>query len=497
MMERGSGILLHITSLPSSYGIGDLGPGAYRFVDFLAGSGQRYWQILPLTPTDPALGNSPYNGPSLFAGNPLLISPQLLVEEGYLSKEDIEGHPPFPEGCVDYERVLRWRYLLLERAFERCRTWIEGERGFIDFCNQNPYWLDDYALFMALKRAFKGASWSSWPYGVRERQDLGEWEGRLSDEILKEKFYQFLFFTQWQTLKAYCNRRGIRIIGDLPIYPNFESADVWSNPSIFKLGEDRRPAFVAGVPPDYFSTTGQLWGNPVYNWDVLGRDGYRWWIERIGHSLKLYDIVRLDHFRGFVAYWEVRAGEDTAINGRWVKAPAMEFFTALKNHFPSLPLIAEDLGTITSDVREVMKRFGFPGMKVLLFAFGEDDPHHPYLPHNYEKDCFVYTGTHDTNTVVGWFEKEAGEEERERLFRYVGRKLGRKEVNWEMIRLAMASVANLSIIPMQDILGLGEEARMNLPGSKRNNWRWRLKERWLTAEVKERLYRMAWIYGRA
>ncbi len=496
MFKRGSGILLHISSLPSPHGIGDLGPGAYRFVDFLAESGQRYWQILPLIPTDPFLGNSPYNGPSLFAFNPLFISLEILARDGYIPERTVKDHPPFPGPRVDYQKVVAWKLPILEEAFEGCRSSIEADASFQDFLRENAFWLEDYGLFMALKRELKG-SWLSWPEEVRGRGGLEGWKERFRGEILREEFYQFLFFRQWQALKGYCNQKGIRIIGDMPIYPSFESADVWANPSIFKLTEDMRPAFVAGVPPDYFSPTGQLWGNPVYDWDRLREDGYRWWIERIGHNLRLYDMVRLDHFRGFVAYWEVPAGQDTAMNGRWVGAPAYEFFTTLKRSFPSLPIIAEDLGTITPDVREVKDSFGLPGMKVLLFAFGEDDPGHPYLPHNYERNCLVYTGTHDTNTVLGWFRRETGPEERERLFRYIGRRVGEGEVHREMARLAMASVADLSILPMQDVLGLGEEGRMNLPGRREGNWEWRLGEESVTERLKEDLYQMVRTYGRA
>jgi 4-alpha-glucanotransferase len=316
------------------------------------------------------------------------------------------------------------------------------------------------------------------------------------DQLEKEKFCQYLFFKQWHSLKTYCQEKGVRLFGDLPIYVSFDSADVWANPGLFKLDKEKHPTFVSGVPPDYFSETGQLWGNPVYRWNVLRKNGFRWWIERMAHHLKLFDALRIDHFRGLVAYWEIPAGEKTAINGKWVKVPVNDFLSTLKRHFPFLPIVAEDLGVITPDVRQVMDRFALPGMKVLVFAFGEDHPMHPYLPHTYEKNFLVYTGTHDNNTVCGWFEREASPDDKGRLFRYLGREVSVEEVPWALIRLAMMSVANMVILPMQDILGLGEEARMNRPSVPHGNWEWRLLPEQMTPSISQRLLEMTEIYGR-
>ena len=469
-MKRGSGILLHITSLPSPHGVGDLGPWAYRIADFLSEAKQSYWQILPLNSMAPGHEGSPYHCSSVFAGNTLLISPELMVREGFLIEGDI-GTPPSFSDVVEYDRVLPYKEKILGKAYER----FEKNAEFENFCSENSSWLEDYALFVSLRAHF-GRDWSEWPAEVRDRnpEALQKLKELLHDKIEMEKFLQYVFFKQWFSLKSYCNQKGIRFIGDMPIYVNFDSAEVWANPEIFKLNGEKRPTFVAGVPPDRFSSTGQLWGNPVYRWEALKEDGYAWWIKRIEHDMKLYDLVRIDHFRGFVAYWEVPAGEKTALRGQWVKVPAEDFFTTLRQHLTDLPILAEDLGIITPDVREIMDRFGIPGMRVLLFAFGEDLPTNPYAPHNHVKNCVVYTGTHDTNPVRGWFEKEATSEERERLFRYLGRKVSAEDVSWEFIRLAMMSVADTAILPMQDILGLGEEARMNRPATTEKNWQWRL-----------------------
>ncbi|HXG30447.1 MAG TPA: 4-alpha-glucanotransferase [Thermodesulfobacteriota bacterium] len=498
MKRRGSGVLLHITSLPSPYGIGDLGPEAYRFVDFLSEAKQGFWQILPLNPTNPAFGNSPYSSPSAFAGNPLLISPDLLVEEGLLSRSDTESGLSFPSDMVDYDAVSEYKYDLLRTAYENFKRRKGKDYGFEWFSNENSYWLDDYALFISLKEHFSGAAWSEWPEDIRRRNEdaLVEWKKRLADRISMRRFFQYTFFKQFSSLKSYCRDRNIQIIGDIPIYVNYDSSDVWANPHIFKLDESGRPTFVAGVPPDYFSKTGQLWGNPVYRWDVLRETGYSWWIKRMEHNLRFFDIIRLDHFRGFFAYWEVPVGEKTAVNGRWMEAPAEDFFKALFRRFPFLPIIAEDLGVITPDVLEMMNRLGFPGMRLLIFAFGDDFPNSKYLPHNYVRNCVVYTGTHDNNTIKGWWRQEASPESKIRLSRYVGREVSEEEVNWEFIRLAMLSIANTVIIPMQDILGLGEEAKMNLPATTEGNWRWRLKPDQITPSLIERLREITETYGR-
>lgn len=499
MVKRGSGILLHITSLPSGYGIGDLGPGAYRFIDFLTETRQSFWQILPLGPTCPVYGNSPYSSFSAFAGNPLLISPDLMVRDGLLTEAEIKGHRGLSRERVNYEAVTRYKNRIFDLAYEKNRERILKDHEFERFCRDNASWLDDYTLFITIKRHLNGAEWSRWPEELRDRKRdvLKQWRERLKEEILKEKFLQYIFFKQWHSLRSYCEDRNTQIIGDLPIYVNYDSADVWADPDIFCLDRDKRPLFVAGVPPDYFSSTGQLWGHPVYNWEALRETGYSWWIRRIEYNLKLFHMFRLDHFRGFVGYWRVRAGETTAINGEWVEAPAKDFFNTLFRHFTHLPLIAEDLGVITPDVREVMSLFGFPGMKVLLFAFGENLPANPYAPHNHIKNCVVYTGTHDNNTIMGWFRRELTVQDRKRLSEYMGKRVSEKTVHWDLIRLAMASVADMVIIPMQDILGLGEKARMNLPASTTGNWRWRLTLEQLTPSIIKRLSEITWLYGRA
>jgi len=496
--RRGSGILLHITSLPSSYGIGDLGPGAYGFVNFLSEADQIYWQILPLNRTCTAYGNSPYSSFSAFAGNPLLISPELMVEDGILLKSDIEEHPTFPGERVNYRAVNKYKDKILGIAYERSKAKLTGNYEFEKFCRENSYWLDDYGLFISIKRQFKGADWSKWPEGLRDRKEgvIKEWKEKLREMILMEKFIQYIFFKQWYSLKNYCNSKNLQIIGDVPIYVNYDSSDVWANPEVFKLDKEGRPVFVTGVPPDYFSSTGQLWGHPVYDWNFLKETQYSWWVMRIEYNLRLFDIFRLDHFRGFVSYWRIPVTEKRAINGRWEKSPAKDFFNTLFKHFPHLPIIAEDLGVITPDVREIMNLFGFPGMRVLIFAFGEDLPTNPYATHNHIKNCVVYTGTHDNNTIRGWFEKEICPEDRKRLFEYIGKEVSGKKIHRELIRLAMMSVANMVIIPMQDILGLGEKARMNLPASSRGNWEWRVTQDQLSPTITQGLSETTRIYGR-
>jgi 4-alpha-glucanotransferase len=496
--KRGSGILLHITSLPSSYGVGDLGPGAYTFADFLSQTRQSYWQVLPLNPTNPVYGNSPYSSGSAFAGNTLLISPDLLLEEALLSKEDLEPIPLFPETRCDFPEAIRYKDRLLKRAYQHFSRRGNGREPFEAFCSENSSWLEDFSLFVVLKERFGGSVWNKWPGDLRDRnpESLRVVKKECHDQLEEENFCQYLFFKQWQSLKAFCQEKGVHLFGDLAIYVSFDSADVWANPDLFKLDGEKRPAFVSGVPPDYFSKTGQLWGNPVYRWDVLEKSGYQWWRERMAHNLKLFDVLRIDHFRGLVAYWEIPAGEETAIHGKWVKVPVHDFLGTLNENFPHLPLIAEDLGLITPDVREVMDRFELPGMKILLFAFGEDSPMHPYLPHAYEKNFFVYTGTHDNNTVRGWFEGEASPEDRRRLFRYLGREVPVEEIHWALIRLATMSVARWAILPMQDVLGLGGEARMNRPSVAHGNWEWRLRSGQMTPGVSERLREITETFGR-
>jgi 4-alpha-glucanotransferase len=493
MKRRSSGILLHITSLPSSFGIGDLGPAAYRFADFLAESKQSLWQILPLTPTD----RSPYHTHAAFSTNPWLISPEILLEEGLLQEDDLHPIPDFPSDRVDFQQVRTHKGRLLDMAYSRFAAVRDPD--YQRFCRRNTDWLEDYALFQALKARFEGRSWREWPPGYwdRDPQVLQAAKSELGDAIERAKVLQYLFYKQWQALRAYCNQRGIQIFGDIPIYVDYDSVDVWVHHEIFKLDESRRPYVVAGVPPDYFSATGQLWGNPVYRWDLLRERGYSWWIERIRQNLAYFDRVRIDHFRGLVAYWEVPADATTAMNGTWVEVPAMDFFNTLTKTFPCLPIVAEDLGYITADVREVMRHYELPGMKLLLFAFGADMPTNPYIPHNLPENCVAYTGTHDNNTARGWFEKEASSEEQERLFQYLGRIVPVKQLHWEMVRLVMMSAAGTAVFPIQDLLGLGEEARMNRPaGECEENWQWRLQAGALTPELAMALRSMTEVYGR-
>ncbi len=498
MKRRGSGILCHITSLPSTHGIGDLGPEAYRWADFLAETKQSVWQILPINPTDLAHGNSPYQSLSVFAGNLLLISPDLMVHEGYLTQSDVESTAGYQAGPIDYSAVTAGKEHILSIAYERFKQ--RGKRSEYErFCAENSFWLDDFALFTALRGYFPGKAWTEWPQEVRDRRPgaLESLKDELRDAREKVKFLQYVFFEQWHSLKDYCNHRGIQLFGDIPIYVIHESAEVWANPELFMLDDERKPSVVAGVPPDYFSETGQLWGNPVYRWDILRERGYRWWIQRVEHNLTLFDLIRIDHFRGLVGYWVVPAGETNAMNGMWVEAPAEDFLSVLFRRFPQLPIIAEDLGLITPDVREIMCRFELPGMKVLLFAFGGDLPTNPYIPHNLPTNCVLYTGTHDNNTARGWFEKEATLEIKKRLFYYLGKEVATEQVSRELIRLAMMSVANMVIFPMQDILGLGEEARMNRPSTTEGNWQWRLLPKQLTSSVVDMLRGMTELYGRA
>jgi 4-alpha-glucanotransferase len=497
--KRGSGILTHVTTLPSPFGIGDMGPWAYRFADFLSQARQRYWQILPMNLPNPAWGSSPYSCLSAFAGNIYLISPEQMRKEGYLEDDDIGPVPPFELSRIEYGRVYPYKDELFEKAWARFREKGVRQSEFSDFCESRSDWLDDFALFICIKEKFGGRAWNEWPPEIMDRdpEALEAVKGKLSDKIEKVKFLQYLFFDQWGALKRHANGGGIHIIGDIPIYTNFDSADVWTNPELFKLDRDRRPAFKAGVPPDYFSETGQLWGNPVYRWDVMKEEGYDWWVQRMRNNLELFDVIRIDHFRGFLAYWEVAAGEKTAVNGRWVEGPGEDFFNTLLRHFPGLPIVAEDLGTITPDVMELIRRFDFPGMRVLLFAFGDDFPENPYLLHNHERNCMATTGTHDTNTVRGWFEKEATKEQRKRVCEYFGFEIDAESAPREFVRIIMMSVADMAIFPMQDILGLGDDARLNRPATTRGNWEWRLAPEQITPALAEYLAEITELYGRA
>jgi 4-alpha-glucanotransferase len=498
MQTRASGILLHITSLPSKFGIGDLGPSSYQFIDFLKASRQQYWQILPLNPTSTYLGSSPYASYSAFAGNPLLISPEKLVEKGLLLESDIGSIPEFPADKVDFRKVVEYKTQILQLAYDRHMLTGILRPEFEEFQRENHSWLDDYALFVALKQEFDEVYWGEWAPEIRDRKEdtIKHWSEKLKDKISRSKFFQFLFFDQWHDLKSYAGKIGIKIIGDIPIYVGNDSPDVWANPQLFKLDEEKDPIFVSGAPPDYFSETGQRWGSPVFNWDILKKTGFSWWLRRIAQNLKLFDLVRLDHFRGFVAYWEIPAEEETAINGKWVEAPAYEFFETMLKQFPDAKFIAEDLGLITQDVREVIQHFQFPSMKILQFAFGSDMPTNPYIPHNYERNCIVYTGTHDNNTIQGWYHNETDEEIRKRVAEFLGHPVNPEVIHWEMIRIAFGSVGVMTVIPMQDVLGLGEEARMNFPQKTQGNWLWRLKPDQVTHEIVDRLSHLTSFYNR-
>jgi len=503
---RASGILLHPTSLPGQFGIGDLGKEAYRFVDFLASTGQRLWQILPLGPT--GYGDSPYQCLSVFAGNPLLISLEGLIKDKFLEPADLENSPSFPKDRVDYGSVIKFKMPLLKKSFETFqRKAAPSEREqFEVFCQQNTSWLETYSFFMALKEAHGLAAWNTWEEGIRRRQpkSLERWSKKLDYEICCHQYQQYQFSKQWSELKKYCNERGIRLIGDMPIFIALDSVEVWSHPEMFYLDTSGKPTVVAGVPPDYFSKTGQLWGNPLYRWDVMAKDGYAWWIERFRATHALVDIIRLDHFRGFEKYWGVPGTDITAMNGRWVPGPGIKLFKAVQKALGTLPIIAEDLGIITPEVDALRDQLGFPGMRVLQFAFDSDPKADDYKPHNYPRNCVVYTGTHDNNTTIGWFKGNAIEdttqsrEEKKREKQFALKYLGTDghELNWDFIRLALMSVAHTAIIPMQDVLGLGSEARMNFPGTTEGNWCWRFVPDMLTEEIKDRLKELTALYGR-
>ncbi len=484
---RKSGILLHPTSLPGEWGIGDLGKGAYRFVDFLAAAGQQLWQVLPLGP--PGYANSPYQSFSSIAGNPLLLSLQTLVEQELLSSGDLQAIPLFPDSQVDFGAVIPSKSGLIRKAaaafFQQNSHPLRKE--FLEFCDQMKSWLDPFAEFSALKEANGGVAWTDWTQKTAARPGA----------VREHQFFQFEFFRQWKLLKKYCNARGIEIIGDIPIFVAHDSADVWANPELFDLDGNGQPGTIAGVPPDYFSETGQCWGNPLYRWDVMEQTGYRWWIDRVRYMLEMVDFIRLDHFRGFEKYFEIPGEATTAVNGRWVEGPGDRFFEVIQQALGQVPFIAEDLGYITPEVHALRDRWGFPGMRVLQFAFGDQSLENPHKPHNFIRNCVVYTGTHDNDTTAGWFRRSNGEQARaeiELALRYMGRD-GSDGV-WDFIRLALSSVADTAILPMQDVLSLGTEARMNTPATVGNNWRWKMTPDQLNFELAGKLREMNLMYGR-
>lgn len=491
-MNRSSGILLHISSLPSKYGIGTLGRSAYEFADFLKEAGQKYWQLLPLGPT--SYGDSPYQSFSTFAGNPYFVDLELLMEDGLLEKEEVEacdwGDDP---RYVDYGKIYVSRFEILKKAKER--GWARDYEDVMAFCQENKSWIDNYALYMACKRHFGMRSWTEWEdedIRLHRPQAVAEYTAKLSDDIELFIYIQFLFFRQWEDLKTYINDLGIEIIGDLPIYVSLDSADVWAESQFFALDEKKIPKEVAGVPPDYFCEDGQLWGNPLYDWDAMAQDGYGWWIRRIAGASKLYDVIRIDHFRGFDSYWAVPYGSETAKNGEWRSGPGMDLVGLLKEKFPELEFIAEDLGERAPGVEQLLKDSGFPGMKVLEFAFDSDEPS-DYQPHTYPRHCVCYTGTHDNSPVMLW-KQEAKEEDVAYAAEYLG--IADEEYNWGFIRGGLRSVAELFVAQMQDYLGYGEGHRMNAPGTASGNWRWRMLEGENTQEIAQRLCKMTKMYGR-
>lgn len=495
-LKRSSGILLHITSLPGNYPIGDLGPAAYDFIDFLYNSGHKYWQILPLNPTDIAYRHSPYSSYSAFAGNPLLISPEILQRENLLSKKK---HNIEISNKVNFPEVDGFKKRLLKEAFKNFSKRKDFRLPFDRFCEQHAHWLDDFAFFEICSKKYKTRNWSQWPPEIKSRKPstLEEVEKKYSKEIEEYKFYQFIFYRQWKELKEYAHKKQVEFFGDIPIYINHESVDCWVNPQVFKLDSEGKPLLISGVPPDYFSETGQLWGTPVYDWKKLQKENFSWWVSRLKQNLFLFDLVRLDHFRGFSASWEVKAGESTAAKGNWNKNPGAAFFRKVKEEIPEMPFIAEDLGSIDKPVQDLIRKFGFPGMKVLQFAFGNHIASNPYIPFNYSSNNVVYTGTHDNNTSRGWY-RETSKEIRQQIYRYCGIRPNLKNIHLILHRIALQSVADIAVIPMQDILGLGEEAIMNKPGnSSDNNWTWRLTDSEFQQIETGKLKELNQVFGRS
>ena len=495
--SRAGGILLHPSSLPGPYGIGDLGPQAYHFVDWLASTGCKLWQVLPLGPT--GYGDSPYQCFSAFAGNPYLISFDSLIEDEFLTEDDLAHLPDFQPSRVDYGQLIPWKLNLLQKAFSRLTSASKQLRGAFDqFRSDNAAWLDDFALFMSLKEANGGGAWSGWEESLRKREPSAMKRARTAhrDDILRHSFFQYLFFRQWHKLRYYANEQNIKIIGDIPIFIAYDSADAWANPDLFFLDEDGLPTVVAGVPPDYFSKTGQLWGNPLYRWDVHKLSGYAWWLERLRSVLNFVDVVRLDHFRGFAGYYEIPYGAPTAETGQWLTGPGKDFFATISRELGEanngeLPIVAEDLGVITPDVVELRDSFHLPGMKILQFGFVS--PSDPFLPHNYVSHCVAYTGTHDNDTASGWL-ASAPADERNFALRYLNS--NGSDFAWDLIRAVWSSVAVYAVAPMQDLLSLGTEARMNFPARLGGNWEWRMQEKDMNKPLAARLHELNELYLR-
>lgn len=492
---RSSGILLPVASLPGKYGIGSFSKEAYKYIDFLKAAGQKYWQILPLGPT--GYGDSPYQSFSTFAGNPYFIDIDTLIAEGLLKRSEVDTYDwGNNSSYVDYEKIWLSRFKVLKIAYDRSD--IKKKSKYKKFIKENNFWLDDYALYMAIKNKFGGVSFIEWDEDIRRRKPeaVAKYKKELAEEIGFYKFQQFKFNEQWNKLKSYANKNGIKIIGDIPIYVAFDSADTWSNPELFKFDKDGLPTGVAGCPPDGFSATGQLWGNPLYDWKYHKKTGYEWWIKRIRNCYKLYDVVRIDHFRGFDEYYNIPYGDSTAEFGKWEKGPGISLFKALKKELGEMDIIAEDLGFLTDSVLKLVKDTGYPGMKVLQFAFDSREDS-DYLPHNYIQNCIVYTGTHDNNTIQGWY-NDMKKDDRKFADTYLDNKGASKDtLHWDYIRLAMGSVANLCVIPVQDYLGLGAEARINTPATLGNNWKWRMSDKALTKQLAKKIYGVTKLYARA
>ena len=508
-LQRKSGILLHPTSLPGKHGMGDLGKEAFEFIDFLENSGQTLWQVLPLGPT--GYGDSPYASFSTHGGNPFIISPELLIEQGYLNKTDLDDEPVFDESKIDFGKLIPWKKNLLNKAAIAFQKRSGNDRDFKHFCREEAHWLDEYSIFMAVKEHFDekarnegvdGAMWSNYwdrDIALKEPKALKKWREKLHLPIEINRILQFFFFQQWLKVKKYANEKGIKIIGDIPIFVAADSCDVWSNRELFLLHKDGSPSSVAGVPPDYFSETGQLWGNPLYDWKAMEKNNFKWWIERIRGTLKLVDIIRVDHFRGFEAFWQVPAGNTTAVDGRWVKAAGKKLFTQVHSILGSLPILAEDLGYITEEVYDLRDSFEFPGMRILQFAFDEAegdsglDPSNIFLPHNYIPNSVVYTGTHDNSTMKGWL-NSCSHKEMDYIREYTG--YAGADLVWEFIRMALSSVSSYCIIPMQDFLELDDSARMNIPSTLGGNWTWRYTGDMVTSKLTDRILKLTQLYGR-
>ncbi|MBX3438523.1 MAG: 4-alpha-glucanotransferase [Planctomycetaceae bacterium] len=504
-LPRSSGILLHVSSLPGDHGIGDLGPAAHEFLEFLERTGQSLWQMLPVGPT--GYGSSPYQSPSTFAGNPLFVSLERLAERGWLTHDQLQVDVPFRTDQVEFDRVTAWKHERLALAYEQFAAEKSEDYGeFLRFREEEALWLNDYTLFIALKEEAGGVAWPDWPadLAARDPAALQAARLRLATVINREAFVQFQFARQWTALRQQANARGIRIIGDVPIFVAHDSSDVWAHRELFHLNEEGRPTLVAGVPPDYFSETGQLWGNPLYRWDVLAQHGFEWWIQRLRHAFELFDLVRIDHFRGMEAYWEIPGDAPTAASGRWVTGPGIQLFRVMERALGPLPLIAEDLGLITPEVDALREDLGAPGMRVLQFGFGGDPLSAYHRPHSFPRHAVVYTGTHDNNTTTGWFRSQPGEgttqsaeeitQERARLLEYLG--TDGSDIAWDVLRLAWASVADTALAPLQDVLSLGTKARFNLPGTSEGNWGWRVAREQLTPALEARLRQLTSIYDR-